>query len=53
METTESTLELDPIKQQPDALCDVIVGQESFKDLHRRIEAFMEDEKLKYDYGSQ
>lgn len=51
MDTTESTLDLTPIKQQTDALCEAIVSQESFKNLHGRIATFMEDEKLKYDYG--
>lgn len=45
------TIVLDAIAVQTDTLCETIVTQPGFKELHEKIEAFMSDEKLKYDYG--
>ena len=47
----ESSIKLRAIAEQTDVLCETIVSQSGFKKLHSKIEAFMNDEKLKYEYG--
>ena len=47
----ESSIKLKAIAEQTDVLCETIVSQTGFKNLHGKIEAFMNDEKLKYEYG--
>ena len=47
----ESSIKLKAIAEQTDVLCETIVSQSGFKKLHSKIEAFMNDEKLKYEYG--
>ena len=44
-------LDLLPIKQGTEQLCESIVNQEGFAELYKKIEAFINDEKLKYEYG--
>jgi len=44
-------LDLLPIKQSTEQLCESIVNQEGFAELYKKIEAFINDEKLKYEYG--
>lgn len=51
MEETR-TIELKAIASQTDTLCETIVTQPGFKNLHDKIEAFMNDEKLKHEYGT-
>jgi len=48
----ESLLEMLPIKQGTDQLCESIVNQEGFKKLYAKIDAFISDEKLKYEYNT-
>ena len=45
-------LEMLPIKQGTDQLCESIVNQEGFKELYAKIDAFISDEKLKYEYNT-
>ena len=45
-------LEMLPIKQGTDQLCECIVNQEGFKELYAKIDAFISDEKLKYEYNT-
>ena len=47
----EPLLQAAPIKEKTEALCEAIAGQPEFKTLYTKIEAFMNDEKLKYEYG--
>lgn len=51
MEEGNHTLRVSPIKEGTEKLCNAITGQLEFKDLFAKIEAFMNDEKLKYEYG--
>ena len=51
MEEENKTLQAAPIKEKTEALCEAIAGQPEFKTLYTKIEAFMNDEKLKYEYG--
>ncbi|MBL69256.1 MAG: hypothetical protein CMO74_12560 [Verrucomicrobiales bacterium] len=51
MENETRVLQAGPIKEKTEALCDAIANQEEFKELYAKIEAFMNDEKLKYDFG--
>jgi cell fate (sporulation/competence/biofilm development) regulator YlbF (YheA/YmcA/DUF963 family) len=44
-------LDLLPIKHSTEQLCESIVDQEGFAELYKKIEAFINDEKLKYEYG--
>ena len=44
-------LDLLPIKQGTEQLCESIVNQDGFAELYKKIEAFINDEKLKYEYG--
>ena len=44
-------LDLLPIKHSTEQLCESIVSQEGFAELFKKIEAFISDEKLKYEYG--
>lgn len=48
----QSLLEMLPIKQGTDQLCESIVNQEGFKKLYAKIDAFISDEKLKYEYST-
>ena len=41
-----------PIKKGTDQLCESIVNQEGFKELYAKIDAFISDEKLKYEYST-
>ena len=50
MEEENKTLQASPIKEKTEALCEAIAGQSEFKMLYAKIEAFMNDEKLKYEY---
>lgn len=43
-------LDLVPIKQSTEQLCESIVSQDGFSELYKKIEAFINDEKLKYEY---
>ena len=43
-------LDLAPIKQSTEQLCESIVSQDGFPELYKKIEAFISDEKLKYEY---
>ena len=45
-------LEMLPIKKGTDQLCESIVNQEGFKELYAKIDAFISDEKLKYEYST-
>ena len=47
----ENSIKLKVIAEQTDVLCQTIVSQPGFKELHEKIEAFVNDEKLKYEYG--
>ncbi len=51
MEEENKTLQASPIKEKTEALCEAIAGQSEFKTLYAKIEAFMNDEKLKYEYS--
>ena len=51
MEEETKTLKSAPIKKKTEALCEAISCQPEFKTLFAKIEAFMNDEKLKYEYG--
>ena len=53
-ETSEpqTHLEMEPVKKGTDQLCESIVNQEGFKNLYIKIDAFVTDEKLKYEYGT-
>ncbi len=48
----QSLLDMLPIKQGTDQLCESIVNQEGFKELYAKIDAFISDEKLKYEYST-
>jgi len=48
----QSLLEMLPIKKGTDQLCESIVNQEGFKELYAKIDAFISDEKLKYEYST-
>jgi len=48
----QNLLEMLPIKQGTDQLCESIVNQEGFKELYAKIDAFISDEKLKYEYST-
>ncbi len=48
----QSHLDMLPIKEGTDQLCESIVNQEAFKDLYAKIDAFITDEKLKYEYST-
>jgi len=50
-EARKKSIKLKAIAEQTDVLCETIVSQSGFKKLHSKIEAFMNDEKLKYEYG--
>jgi cell fate (sporulation/competence/biofilm development) regulator YlbF (YheA/YmcA/DUF963 family) len=39
-----------PIKKSTEQLCESIVNQKGFPELYKKIEAFIGDEKLKYEY---
>ena len=51
MEEETKTLKSAPIKKKTEALCEAISCQPEFKTLFAKIEAFMNDEKLKYEYS--
>lgn len=44
------TLNLEPIAAQTNELCRAIVSQPEFSGLHKRLDSFLQDEKLKFDY---
>ena len=46
----QTHLDLVPIKQSTEQLCESIVSQDGFPELYKKIEAFISDEKLKYEY---
>ncbi|MSU41251.1 MAG: YlbF family regulator [Pedosphaera sp.] len=46
----DTTLNLEPIAQQTNELCRAIIDQPEFVGLHKRIESFLSDEKLKFEY---
>ena len=48
---SKTHLDLPPIKQGTEQLCEAIVNQDGFAVLYKKIEAFINDEKLKYEYG--
>ena len=48
----QSHLDMLPIKKGTDQLCESIVNQEGFKELYAKIDAFISDEKLKYEYST-
>lgn len=45
-------LDMKPVKERTEQLCESIVDQEGFKELYAKIDAFITDEKLKYEYGA-
>ena len=45
-------LDMLPIKKGTDHLCESIINQEGFKELYAKIDAFISDEKLKYEYST-
>ncbi|MDP7010695.1 MAG: YlbF family regulator [Verrucomicrobiota bacterium] len=45
-------LDMKPVKEGTEQLCESIVNQEGFKELYAKIDAFISDEKLKYEYGT-
>ena len=50
--TPKIHLEMEPVKKSTDQLCESIVNQKGFKELFSKIDAFVTDEKLKYDYST-
>lgn len=48
----QNHLDMLPIKQGTDQLCASIVNQDGFKELYAKIDAFIADEKLKYEYST-
>ena len=53
-ETSEpqTHLEMEPVKNGTDHLCESIVNQDGFKELYSKIDSFITDEKLKYEYST-
>jgi len=49
--TPKMHLEMEPVKKSTDQLCESIVNQKGFKELFSKIDAFVTDEKLKYDFS--
>jgi cell fate (sporulation/competence/biofilm development) regulator YlbF (YheA/YmcA/DUF963 family) len=47
----QTCLDLKPIAEGTNQLCKAIVSQEGFAELYKKIDAFINDEKLKYEYG--
>ena len=47
----KTCLDLKPIAEGTNQLCEAIVSQEGFAELYKKIDAFINDEKLKYEYG--
>ena len=47
----QTCLDLKPIAKGTNHLCDAIVSQEGFVNLYKKIDAFINDEKLKYEYS--
>ena len=47
----QTCLDLKPIAEGTNQLCEAIVSQEGFAELYKKIDAFINDEKLKYEYG--
>jgi cell fate (sporulation/competence/biofilm development) regulator YlbF (YheA/YmcA/DUF963 family) len=47
----QTCLDLKPIAKGTNQLCEAIVSQEGFAELYKKIAAFINDEKLKYEYG--
>ena len=48
----QTHLEMEPVKKGTDQLCESIVNQKGFKELYTKIDAFITDEKLKYEYST-
>ena len=48
----QTCLDLKPIAKGTNHLCDAIVSQEGFVNLYKKIDAFINDEKLKYEYST-
>ena len=44
-------LDLKPIAKGTNHLCEAIVSQDGFTELYKKIDAFINDEKLKYEYS--
>ena len=47
----QTCLDLKPIAKGTNQLCESIVSQKGFAELYKKIDAFINDEKLKYEYG--
>ena len=47
----QTCLNLKPIAEGTNQLCEAIVSQQGFPELYKKIDAFINDEKLKYEYG--
>ena len=47
----QTCLDLKPIAKGTNQLCEAIVSQEGFAELFQKIDAFINDEKLKYEYS--
>ena len=47
----QTCLDLKPIAEGTNQLCETIVSQQGFPELYKKIDAFINDEKLKYEYG--
>ena len=47
----QTCLDLKPIAKGTNHLCEAIVSQEGFVELYKKIDAFINDEKLKYEYS--
>lgn len=46
----ETTVQISPVDEKIRELCQAIMERPDFSDLRRRIDAFMADEKVKYEY---
>ena len=47
----QTCLDLKPIAKGTNHLCEAIVSQEGFVELYKKIDTFINDEKLKYEYS--
>jgi len=47
----QTCLDLKPIAKGTNHLCEAIVSQDGFAELYKKIDAFINDEKLKYEYS--
>jgi len=48
----QTCLDLKPIGEGTNQLCEAIVNQDGFPELYKKIDAFINDEKLKYEYST-